>query len=298
MTRFHQIVWLGKFAVTALSALLLCISITPLVGVPLGNQPLNTASEAPPELIAYATKPTPRYVIVGTSLSRRLKSEFFLPLEVQNLAIPGRSSSTGLEIITSYPTLPPLIFIETNVMQWDIDKEFAANFSYKSRPEFHIARPIRSLIDYFAAPRTRTKANRQQQTVDEAILAKPPAEYDNKVYVERAMKDWSGNAADVVIKSNVEFLSRMVDAVEARGSKVYFFELPLAPGMADTDQAKTTRGEFRKKYSDPSRWLVPRYQVDQLRFGDHAHLDERSALIVARAMLSEIVLLHSQSLSK
>jgi hypothetical protein len=295
MTRFHQIVWLGKFAVTALSALLLCISITPLVGVPAENP--NTASEAAPELIAYATEPTPRYVIVGTSLSRRLKPEFFLPLELQNLAVPGRSSSTGLEIVASYPTLPPLIFIETNVMQWDIDKEFAAKFSYKSRPEFHIARPIRSLVDYFAAPRTKTKANRQQP-VDEAILARPPAEYDNKVYVERAMKDWSGHAADAVIKSNVESLSRMVEAVEARGSKVYFFELPLAPGMADTDQAKTTRGEFRKKYSDASRWLEPHYQADQLRFGDHAHLDERSALIVARAMLWDIVLLQTQSHSK
>jgi hypothetical protein len=72
--------------------------------------------------------------------------------------------------------------------------------------------------------------------------------------------------------------------IEARGSRVYFFELPLAPGMADADVAVTTRTAFHQRFAGPSYWLDFHYRIDQLRFGDHAHLDERSAMIVAHAM--------------
>jgi len=90
----------------------------------------RTDGEAAPALIEYGTHPIPSCVLLGTSLTYRLKDQFFLPFEIRNLAIPGRSSLTGLEIVASYPTLPANIFIEINVMTWNVEDDFVKKFSY------------------------------------------------------------------------------------------------------------------------------------------------------------------------
>jgi hypothetical protein len=144
---------------------------------------------------------------------------------------------------------------------------------------------IRSLIAYLNSP---SRGSAKSLPVDESILKEPPAEYDNKLYIERAKTEWSGHTQDATIKSNIDALADLVKRIEGRGSKVYFFELPLATGMAETDVQVTTKAAFHQRFTGPSRWLGFNYPVDQLRFGDHAHLDERSALIVARGMEAEI----------
>src|SRR4051794_27614310 len=98
-----QFVWLAKATVTAVAGILLCAAVSP--------QATESDGEAAPTLIDYRNEPTARAVIVGTSLARRLKEEFFLPLHIRNLAVPGRSALTGLEIVASYPNLPANIFV-------------------------------------------------------------------------------------------------------------------------------------------------------------------------------------------
>jgi hypothetical protein len=61
---------------------------------------------------------------------------------------------------------------------------------------------------------------------------------------------------DATILSNVDALARLVEQIEAKGSRIYFFELPLASGMADTDVFKTTKAAFQQRFTDPSRWLA------------------------------------------
>jgi hypothetical protein len=287
MKRAPQLIWLLKAALTAAVALLLCAVIVPAIT---GANPIQVSEsdgEAAPALIEYQNEPIPQTVLVGTSLTYRLQEPFFLPLKVRNLAIPGRSILTGLEIVASYPTLPANIFVETNVMTWSADEDFVRKFSHRYGPRFEIEPPLRALIGHLENHRVQSKRRAQ---VDENILNQPPAEYDNNIYVERAKAEWSGHGSDAAIKSNIDAVAAVVKAIEARGSKVYFFELPLAPGMADTALAVTTRTAFHQRFNDSSRWLPFNYPVDQLRFRDHAHLDERSALVVARAMRASIAM--------
>jgi hypothetical protein len=282
MNRALELAWLMKAALAALSTLLLCAGITLVFASSPQIQVSENDGEAASALIDYGTQPIPDRVLLGTSLAYRLKEQFFLPLNIRTLAIPGRSPLTGLTIVASYPKLPANIFIETNVMVWNADNDFVKKFSYNSDPHFEIVPPVRSLVAYLNSP--SKKPPNETPHVDETILKQPPAQYDNKIYLERGKKEWSGHTQDANISSNTDALARLVETVEARGSTVYFFELPLAPGMAETDVARTTRAALHQRFTDPSRWLSLNYPVDQLRFGDHAHLDERSALVVARAM--------------
>jgi hypothetical protein len=288
MKQAPRLAWLLKAALSSLTAVLFCAIITPIIADP-QIETSDKDGEAAPTLIDYQSKPVPSMVLLGTSLAYRLQEELFLPLKVRNLAIPGRSCLNGLEIIASYPTVPASIFIETNVMVWNVEDEFVKKFSYSPRPHFQIVPPIRSVVSHLSSPR---KAERPQ--VDDSILNDPPTDYDNKVYVDRGKQEWSVHAHDSTISSNVDALVSLVKKVEARGSKVYFFEMPLAAGMADTTVATRTRSTFHDRFREPWRWLQLNYPVDQLRFRDHAHLDERSALIVARAMRDSILILRGR----
>jgi hypothetical protein len=279
MSRSHQLEWLAKVALTAAAGLLLCAAIAPIIESGPDSQPTESDGEAASALIAYRNETTPDSVLVGTSLTYRLKEQLFLPMHIKNLAIPGRSILTGLEIVASYPKLPARIFVEINVMTWSIDKDFVKKFSYNSRPFFHVAPPIRSTVALIGRP-----VHKAPLHIDENILDNPPVEYDNQVYIQRAKIEWSGHNQDATILSSIDSLSHLVQQIEARGSRVYFFELPLAGVMAETDVAKTTNAALHQRFKDASRWLALTYPADQLRFRDHAHLDERSAIIVARAM--------------
>lgn len=283
MNQALQIRWLSKVALTALSALLFWAIISPIIAGPPRIQISENDGQAAPTLVAYRKEPTPRAVLVGTSLTYRLKEQYFLPLKIRNFAIPGRSPLDGLGILASYPKLPAEIFVETNVMVWKTDADFVSKFSYNSGPEFAMMLPpVRSLVAYFNSPPTEVVS--PAAAIDENILNEPPTDHDNAIYLERGKKEWSGHSLDGAIKSNVEALAIIVKMIEDRGSRIHFLELPLAPGMADTDVAKTTRTALHLQFPDASRWLASVYPSDQLRFTDDAHLDERSALIVSRVI--------------
>jgi hypothetical protein len=283
MNRPDQLAWLAKFAIAVVACLLVFAAITPIVASGPEIVPAESDGQAAPALIAYRNEPTPSAVLIGTSLTYRLKEQFFLPMQVKNLATPGRSDLNGLKIVASYPKIPASIFVEINVMTWNIDRDFVKKFSYTPHPRFRIAPPIRAFVSYL-----KTSSNVAAAPVDESILNREPAEYDNQIYVERAKPAYTGHNQDALILSNIDALGRIVQEIEARGSKVYFFELPMANGMADTDVVKTTSAAAHQRFPDPSRWPKLNYPIDQLRFADHAHLDERSALIVARAMRDAI----------
>ncbi|OCK58331.1 hypothetical protein LMTR3_07765 [Bradyrhizobium sp. LMTR 3] len=281
--------WLAKATLTAFFALVSCAFATSFFGGPPEIQPADNDGEAGPAWIAYRREPTPQSVLLGTSLTYHLKEPFFLPVSVRNLAIPGRSVLTALEIIASYPKLPDNIFVELNVMTWRADNDFIRKFSYNSGAHFQVIAPIRAIVAYLGRPADKVGV---RQPVDETILNQPPAEYDNRIYIQRGRVAWSGHNHDAVISETMDAIVHIVQKIEVRGSRVYFFELPLAPGMADTDVAKTTRAVAHQHFSDASRWLQFSYPADQLRFRDHAHLDERSALIVAHAMRDAMTAKH------
>jgi len=285
MQRTQKLIWLAKLVGGAAAGLVFLGCISSLIASGPEIQATEIDGEAAPTLIAYRNERTPTSVLIGTSMTYLLKEQYFLPMQIRNLAIPGRSILTGLQVVASYPKLPDNIFVETNVMIWNADGEFVQKFSYNSSPILQIEPPVRSLVSYINSV---PKAGVRFLPADETILQRPPAEYDNQIHIERGKKQWSGHNHDETILSNVASLARIVEKIESRGSKIYFFELPMASGMAETDMSKATKAAFEQRFPESSRRLALSYQMDELRFRDHAHLDERSAMIVSHALRDAI----------
>ena len=54
----------------------------------------------------YANQQIPDVVLLGSSLTFRLKEEYFETLRLRNLALAGGSPVTGFEIVANQPRLP------------------------------------------------------------------------------------------------------------------------------------------------------------------------------------------------
>src|SRR5262245_61655019 len=126
----RQVVWISKCALTAASILLVCLAAKTLL--PTGIQaPAVSARDG--SLIAlnrYLTEKVPDVVLLGSSLTARIREEYFETLQVRNLAIGGGSPLTGLRIIlNNRQKLPKVILIETNLLSMGADERLVQRYS-------------------------------------------------------------------------------------------------------------------------------------------------------------------------
>jgi hypothetical protein len=284
MYQIETIRWLAKTTIVAALAIGLCALITPMTRDIPPLPPLTKDDEAEPALTRYRREVIPDIALVGSSLTHRLNESYFLPLKVRNLSISGDSSLTGLEIIASYPRVPKLIIVEANILSRDVDASLVKRFSGTSL-NFPILRPIRTAVAYF---NSRPENGLESNSSFDNILRQPPEDHDNALAIRSAMEEYRKTNADATITKNAELLKQLVSSLIARGSHVYLFELPYAGNVADTHFAVATRTAVHRVFSNPDQWLRLTYTVDEMRFEDHAHLDQRSALIVAREMAQDL----------
>jgi hypothetical protein len=76
----------------------------------------------------------------------------------------------------------------------------------------------------------------------------------------------------------------MAASIEARGSRLLLFELPYPSELEAARFARETRRIVHGGFPEPGRWLSIEVARQELRWPDGAHLDERSAVLVARAI--------------
>jgi hypothetical protein len=92
------------------------------------------------------------------------------------------------------------------------------------------------------------------------------------------------------MRNNLATLQRLVQQIEARGSRVYFYSLPLARELEDSAAAMATAATAHANFPDDRRWLHLDGSTADLRWGDGLHLDERSAVIVSQSIDRELSL--------
>ena len=80
-----------------------------------------------PALSRYALEPTPNIVLVGSSMTSRLYEGYF-KTPLRNIATSGGSPLTGLAIVASYPSLPRVVLVETNVMSRTIERDLVEQY--------------------------------------------------------------------------------------------------------------------------------------------------------------------------
>jgi len=275
--------WLIKCGAAAAIVLIACGFATMRFGSGLQMPATTTRDGTLITLSRYLREPVPDIVLLGSSITFRLKEEYFATRGLRNLALAGGSPVTGLEIVANQPRLPQFILVEANVLSRTTDAALVERYSRgKTEPLFF--RPVRAAVAAYEQ-RLHAPLTHEQVALDlRRLLAQPPGDFDNRIYVDRAQQQFNAEDPTDAVQVNAKRIAELIRMVEQRGARVFLFELPYAEPIEGSRSAAATREIIHAAFPDSKRWLSIEVNRSELRWADGVHLDERSAVIVAGAM--------------
>jgi hypothetical protein len=276
--------WFAKCGFSAGLLLLTCGVVTAWFGNGVQLPSITTRDGTLVTLNRYVREPTPDVVLVGSSITFRLKEEYFTTPRLRNLALAGGSPVTGLEVVANQSRLPKIILVEANVLSRPIDSALVARYSGIDNARTLFFRPVRTAV---AAYENRLHAPLNHVQVSSSLhrlIEQPPSDFDNHVYVDRALEQWNAEDPAAAVQMNVLRIEQLIPEIERKGSRVLFFELPCSAQLEGSRSAKITREIVHAAFPHPGQWLRIEYAREELRWADGVHLDERSAVIVTQSI--------------
>jgi hypothetical protein len=278
--------WFAQCALSAATLLFACGLATAWFsnGRQLSSVPSN--DEAMNNFNRYCREAIPDVVLVGSSLTYRLREEYFDTPKLRNLAIAGGSPVTGLAIIAKQRRLPKLVVVETNILNRPVDASLVEKFSEvaPSPPDPLFFRPVETAVAAYEEWRHALPSRKEVAAAMAQLIKQPPSDFDNGVYLDRAIEAWNAEEPSVATRASVKSLEELIAAIEQRGARVLLYEMPISHSLERTRYGTITHKIVRDKFPDTDRWLRYDYPRSELRWSDGSHLDRRSAGIVARAI--------------
>jgi hypothetical protein len=275
--------WLVKFGAAAAIVLIACGFATVRFGSGLQMPATTTRDGTLITLSRYMREPVPGTVLVGSSITFRLKEEYFATAGLRNLALAGGSPVTGLEIVANQPQLPGLILVEANVLSRATDTALVERYSYGGTEPFFF-RPVRAAVAAYEQRRHAPLTHEQVALDLRRLVGQPPSDFDNRIYVDRAQQQFNAEDPTDAARSITRRIEELIRIVEQRGARVLLFELPYSETIEGSRYAATTREIIHAAFPDSNQWLPVDVDRSELRWADGVHLDERSAVIVTQAM--------------
>lgn len=275
--------WLAKAALMSVALIATSVVVQAKFGPFAMLPPITTDEERANTLTDYYRDPAAQIVLVGSSLSYRLKQPYFDLDGVRNIALAGTSALTGMRIVSSQTVLPKILLVETNVLVWRVDDRLVDQFS---RSAFNTAplriRPVRTLFASFVGSRPEALNKMNKERIP-ALLGKPPGEV---IPMPRSGPARQGNPdTEALMRANAHEIVALALGLEARGTKVLLFQVPAAREIFNHPQMQDTRRILREEVGEHTG-LQMNLTMDEseLRWADGAHLDERSSILVIRAI--------------
>jgi len=237
--------------------------------------------------------PNPDMALVGSSLSKRLNPGLFANSTVMDLSVGGGSVMTGLEVLSAAPALPKIVLVEINILDRPLDEEWKTLGTWAAQSDVvavlsGVTKPIRYLLSkplFSYVPPDEQKVWWNQKRVDD--MSRDPATYDTQSAISAGRRGWDQRNNWGIAQANILRIKELSALFESRGVKVYLLYLPYADGYDNHPFARRNReiasgnDTFDCERCIDVRRLV---NVKELRWGDGAHLDDRSAAIVAEAL--------------
>jgi hypothetical protein len=276
--------WFAKCAVAAVVVLLACAVATARFGASLDMPSVTTRDGTLMALNRYVNEPTPDVVLVGSSLGYRLNETYFATPGLRNLAIAGGSPVTGLAIVARQERLPKIVLVETNVLSRPIDTSLVERYAAKGAGEQLLFRPVRAAVAALELWTHAPPGSAQRMAARDQLLRQPPDNFDNSAYIARVIREQSAENPAEAVRDNVRRIAELIAAIERRGSRVLLLEIPYPPEVRQALATHITDDIAHKAFPDPARWLNISLPQNELRWPDGGHLDERSALVTARAI--------------
>lgn len=280
--------WLIKCVGVAAVMLLACYTVKARFGLALQQPAVTTRDGSLVTLNRYVREPTPDIVLVGSSVMWRLKEEYFSRPQVRNLALAGGSPVTSLNILAERRSLPKIILIETNVLTRAPDTALIEKFSGGVGAETLFLRPVRAATAAYETWNHATPDLAQARAQQDRLLSEPPSTFDNKVYLDRAVEQMNVEDPTKPTRTNVVLIRTLIEDLQRRGTRALLIHIPFAPEIEESRFVRTTKEIVDQAFPDPERWLPINPPMGELRWADGVHLDERSALLVVRAIESAL----------
>lgn len=288
MQKTSMLSWLIKCAGVAAVMLLACYTVKARFGLALQQPAVTTRDGSLVTLNRYVREPTPDVVLVGSSVMWRLKEEYFSRPQVRNLALAGGSPVTSLNILAERRSLPKIILIETNVLTRAPDTALIEKFSGGVGAETLFLRPVRAATAAYETWNHATPDPAQARAQQDRLLSELPSTFDNKVYLDRAVEQMNVEDPTKPTRTNVALIKTLIEDLQRRGTRALLIHIPFAPEIEDSRFVRTTKEIVDQAFPDRGLWLPIKPPMSELRWADGVHLDERSALLVVRAIESAL----------
>jgi hypothetical protein len=279
----------GRWIATVALAAIIMFAVSVVVQAKFGPfarlPPLTTDEERANTLADYYREPDARIILVGSSLTYRLKQPYFELEGVKNIALAGTSALTGMRIVASQAVLPKVLLVETNVLVWPADKRLVDEFS---RSAFNLTplriRPVRTLVASFAGGSKPEALNRMTREKVPALLGEPAAK---PIPVPPGRSENQTSPDLQLMRRNAQAIVSLALELQARGTKVLLFQVPAAPQIFNHPQMQISRRILREELGEhTSLQMDLAMDESEVRWLDGAHLDERSSILVVRALES------------
>jgi hypothetical protein len=275
--------WVAKMTVMSIILIGASVVVQAKFGPFPKLHPITTDEERANTLADYYQNPAARIVLVGSSMTYRLTEQYFNLEGVRNIALAGASALTGMRIVASQTVLPKILLVETNILVWPADNHLIEQFS---RSTFNTTplriRPVRTLLASFfgRTPAALSKMHREHMLV---VLGQPPGKVAPIAAAQREGQD--SPVPEELMRRNAHDIVALALDLESRGTKVILFQLPIAREIFDQIRQQNSRRIMREEVGEHNGLLMD-LSIDEseLRWTDGAHLDERSSILVIRAM--------------
>ena len=276
--------WFAKCGLSAVMLLLACGIATAWFGSRLQLPSTTTRDGTLITLSRYAKEPIPDVALVGSSLTFRLKEEYFATPRLRNLALAGGSPVTGLEIVANQPRLPRIVLVEANVLSRATDTALVERYSRSDNADPLFFRPIRTAVAAYENWLHAPLSHAEVFFAISHLLKQPPSDFDSHVYADRALQQFNAEDPSAAARINAKRIEQLIPVIERRGGRVLLFELPYSEQLEGSRSATITREIIHAQFPDPGRWLRIGYSRGELRWADGVHVDERSAVIVTQSI--------------
>jgi hypothetical protein len=275
--------WLVKCGAGAAIVLIACGFATMRFGSDLQMPAATTRDGTLITLSRYLREPLPDIVLVGSSITFRLKEQYFATRGLRNLALAGGSPVTGLEIVANQPRVPGIVLVEANVLARPTDAALVERYS-RGDTEPLFFRPVRAAVAVYEQRLHAPLTHEQVALGLRRLVGQPPGDFDNRIYADRALQQFNAEDPTDAARASTKRMEALIRMVEQRGARVFLFELPYSEPIEGSRVAATTREIVHAAFPDSRRWLSIEVNRSELRWADGVHLDERSAVIVTQAM--------------
>ena len=200
-------------------------------------------------------------MILGSSLAYRMPTDS-LP-GFYNLALSGMSVYDGAAVLLSRKTLPKTVFIEINVIQRPKSESFSQEFESSGYAFFKRIFPalrtenqpvilVKKAIDQIKASVRHKSVSTTRNKIAARNIYLPERLFKPLLAIQ--IKDYSKRDT-AVANAAITSLKQLMQKIEARGSKVILFEMPVNPIIQQSPKATLIRELVAKHF--PRHQFIP-----------------------------------------